>query len=57
MTPLGQSDRAFLLEDGTAVEVAVLMKVVLDRGVNSGKFLERPDVSEFRHCTSLRRNG
>jgi hypothetical protein len=55
MTPLGQSDRAFLLEDGTAVEV--LMKVVLDRGVNSGKFLEGPDVSEFRHCTSLRRNG
>jgi hypothetical protein len=38
LTPLGQSDRAFLLEDVTAVEVAVLMEVVVDRGVNGGNF-------------------
>jgi hypothetical protein len=51
LTPLGQSDRASLLEDVAAVEVALLMEVVLDRGVNGGKFLQGPDVPEFRHRT------
>jgi hypothetical protein len=35
--------------DLAAAEVAVLMEVVLDRGVNGGKFLQGPDVPEFRH--------
>jgi hypothetical protein len=51
LPPLSQSDRAFLFEDGTAVEVAVLMEVVLNRDVNGGKFLQGPDVPEFRHGT------
>jgi hypothetical protein len=37
-TPLGQNDRAALRESVAAVEVMVLVEVVVDRGVNGGKF-------------------
>jgi hypothetical protein len=51
LTRLGQSDRAVLLEDAAAVEVAVLVKVVVDRGVNGGELLKGLDVPEFGHRT------
>jgi hypothetical protein len=40
-----------LLEDGAVVEVAVLVEVVVDRGVNGGKLLKGLDVPEFGHWT------
>ena len=49
LTPLGQSDRAVLLEDVAAVEVTVLVEVIVERGVNGGEFLQGPDVPEFGH--------
>ncbi len=36
LTPLGQGGSAVLLEDIAAVEVAVLVEVVVDRGVDGG---------------------
>ncbi len=39
LTPLGQGDGAFLLEDFAAVEVAVLIEMIVDRGVDGGEFL------------------
>jgi hypothetical protein len=38
--PLGQGGRAVLLEDVTAVEVAIEVEVILDRGVNGGEPLK-----------------
>ena len=55
LTPLGQNDRAVLLKDVAAVEVTVLVEVVVDRGLNGGKFLQGPDVPEFRHGPLSRR--
>ncbi len=49
LTPLSQGGRAALLEDISAVEVAVLIEVVVYRGVNGSKFLQGLDVPEFRH--------
>ncbi len=40
LTPLSERGSAVLLEDVTAVEVAVLVEVVVDRGVNGGKLLQ-----------------
>ena len=39
LTPLGQGGSAVLLEDVAAVEVTVLVEVIVDRGMGSGKFL------------------
>jgi hypothetical protein len=39
LTPLGRGGGAFLLEDVSAVEVAVLIEVIVDRGVNENKLL------------------
>ena len=47
--PLSQGGRAVLLEDISAVEVAVLIEVVVYRGVNGSKLLQGLDVPEFRH--------
>jgi hypothetical protein len=50
LTPLGQRGGAVLLEDVAAAEVAIVVKVIVDRGVDGGEFLQGLDVPEFRHC-------
>ena len=50
LTPLGQHGGAVLLEDVASAEVAIVVKVIVDRGVNGGEFLQGLDVPEFRHC-------
>jgi hypothetical protein len=49
LTPLGQGDRAVLFEDIATVEVTVVVEVVVDRGMGSGKLLEGLHVPELRH--------
>jgi hypothetical protein len=49
LTPLGQGDRTILFEDITAVEVTVVVEVIVDRGMGSGKLLESLHAPEFRH--------
>ena len=39
LTPFSERGSAVLLEDIAAVEVAVLVKVVVDRGMGGGEFL------------------
>ena len=41
-----------LLEDVASAEVAIVVKVIVDRGVDGGEFLQGLDVPEFRHCPS-----
>jgi hypothetical protein len=38
-----------LLEDVAAVEVTVLIEMIMDRGVDGGKFLQGLHFPEFRH--------
>jgi hypothetical protein len=38
-----------LLEDIAAVEMAVLIEVIVDRGVDRGEFLKGLDVPELHH--------
>jgi len=40
LTPFGQCGSAVLLEDIAAIEVAVQIEVIMDRGVGGSKFLE-----------------
>lgn len=47
--PFGQSADAVLLEDITAIEVAVEIKVIIDRGVSGNELLQGFDIPEFRH--------
>jgi hypothetical protein len=49
LTPLGQGGRTVLFEDFAAVEVTVVVEVVVDRGVGSGKLLKNFHVPELRH--------
>jgi len=49
LTPLGQGDRTVLFEDIAAVDVAVVVEVVVDRGVDGGELLESFHVSKLRH--------
>ena len=49
LTPLGQGDGAVLLEDVAAVEMAVLVEVIVDRGLDGGEFPKGHDVPELRH--------
>jgi len=49
LTPLGQGGGTVLFEDVAAIEVAVLVEVVVDRGVGGGKFLQGPYISEPLH--------
>ncbi len=51
LTPLGQSSRAVLFENVAAVEVAILVEVVVDRGMGGGEFLQGLYVPEPRHRT------
>jgi hypothetical protein len=49
LTPLNQGSSAVLLEDIATVEVTVVVEVIVDRGMGSGKLLESFHVSELRH--------
>jgi hypothetical protein len=49
LTPLGQGNRTVLFEDIAAVEVTVLVEVIVDRGMGSGKLLEGFHAPELRH--------
>jgi hypothetical protein len=49
LTPLGQSSRATLFENIATVEMAVLVEVVVERGMGGGEFLQGLYVSEPRH--------
>ena len=55
--PLGLGGRASLLVSFTAEEVAFLIEVVLDRGVNGAEFLQRLHAPKSEHARSLRRKG
>ena len=47
--PLGQGGGSVLFENVAAVEMALVVEVVVDRGVDGGEFLQGLDVSEPRH--------
>jgi len=49
LTPLGQGGGTVLFEDIAAVEVAVLIEVVVDRGVGGGKLLQGLYIPELHH--------
>ncbi len=49
LTPFGQGGGSGLFESIAAVEMALVVEMVVDRGVNGGEFLQGLDVSE-RHC-------
>ena len=50
LTPLGQGGGTVLFEDVAAVEVAVVVEVIVDRGMDGGEFLEGLYIPEARHC-------
>ena len=50
MTPFGQGGGSGLFESIAAVEMALVVEMVVDRGVNGGEFLQGLDVSEPSHC-------
>ena len=49
--PLSERCCAVLLEDIAAVEMAILVEVVVDRGVDGREFLQGLYVPELRHCS------
>jgi hypothetical protein len=49
LTPLGQGGRTVLFEDVAGVDVAVVVEVVVDRGMGGGKLLESFHFPELRH--------
>ena len=49
LPPLGQSSGAVLLEDVAAVEMAVLVEVVVKRGMDGSELLKGLHVPELRH--------
>ena len=51
MIPFSERCRSVLLEDIAAVEMAVLVEVVVDRGVDGREFLQGLYVPELRHCS------
>ncbi len=51
LTPFSERGSAVSLENIAAVEVAVLVEVVVDRGMGGGELLQGLDVPEFRHRT------
>ncbi len=57
LTPLGQGNRAVLLEAVAAVQVAVVIEVVVDGSLHGGEFLQGLDVPNFAIAPSRRRNG
>ena len=51
LTPFRQRSRAVLLEDVAAVEVAILVEVVVKRGMDGSELLKGLHVPELRHRT------
>ena len=51
LAPFGQGGGASLFEGFTAVQVAVNIEMVVDRGMDGGEFLQGLYVPEFRHRT------
>jgi hypothetical protein len=49
LTPFSERSGAALLKDIAAVEVAVLVEVVVERGVYGGELLKGLHVPEIRH--------
>ena len=49
LTPLGQGSGTVELENLPIVEVAFLIKVIVDRGMSRDEFLKRFDVPKFGH--------
>ena len=49
LTPFSERGSAVQFEDVAAVEMAVLVEVIVDRGVGGGKLLESLHVPELRH--------
>ena len=49
LTPFSERGSAILLENTAAVEVAVLVEKVVDRGMGGGEFLLSLHISENRH--------
>ena len=49
MTPLSQSGRAVLLKDVAAIEVAVKIEVIMDRGMDGSELLKGLHVPETCH--------
>ena len=49
LTPFRECSSAVLLENVAGVEVAVVVEVVVDRGMGGGKLLESFHVPELRH--------
>ncbi len=49
LMPLGQGGGTVLFEDVAAVEVAVLIEVIVDRGVGGGKLLQGLYIPELHH--------
>ena len=49
LMPPGQCGRPVLFEDFTAVEMAVLVEMVVDRGMDGGELLESLNVPELGH--------
>ena len=46
LTPFGQCSRAVLLENFAAVEVAVVVEMIVDRGMGGGEFLQGLNTNE-----------
>ncbi len=51
LTPFGQCGRTVLLENIAAVEVAVVVEMIVDRGMGGGEFLQGLYVPELCHRT------
>ena len=49
MTPFGQRSVSVLFEDVSAVEMALVVEVIVDGGVDESEFLQGLDVSEPRN--------
>ena len=49
LTPLGQGGGTVLSEHVAAIEVAVVIEMIMDRGVDGGKLLQSLYIPELRH--------
>jgi hypothetical protein len=49
LTPLGQGSGVVLLENIAAVEAAILIEVIVDRGVNGGELLQGLNAPDIYH--------
>ena len=51
MPPFGKSGGSVELEIGPAVEVAFLIEMVVDRGLDGNEFLQTSHTPETEHCS------